>query len=87
MGEVIKKAFVKNWSFWICLGVSIALGVTGFFIPPKGVIDGSVLTYTGELIGFVAVDNIRRAISKGLDARVKHGKTEVTIGDLNNQNQ
>lgn len=87
MSEVIKKAFAKNWSFWICLGVSITLGTIGFFTPPQGIIDGSVLTYTGELIGFVAVDNIRRAISKGLDARVKHGKTEVTIRDLNNQNQ
>ena len=84
MSEVIKKAFAKNWSFWICLGVSIILGVTGFFMPPQGVIDGSVLTFTGELVGFVAVDNVRRAISKGIDARVKHGKTEVTIGDLNN---
>ena len=87
MGEVIKKAFAKNWSFWICLGVSITLGTIGFFTPPQGIIDGSVLTYTGELIGFVAVDNIRRAISKGLDAKVKHGKTEVSIGDFNNQNQ
>ena len=87
MSEVIKKAFAKNWSFWICLGVSITLGTIGFFTPPQGAIDGSVLTYTGELIGFVAVDNVRRAISKGLDAKVKHGKTEVTIGDLNNQNQ
>lgn len=84
MGEVIKKAFAKNWSFWICLGVSITLGTIGFFTPPKAVIDGSVLTYTGELIGFVAVDNIRRAISKGLDAKVKHGKTEITIRDSNN---
>lgn len=87
MGEVIKKAFAKNWSFWICLGVSITLGTIGFFTPPQGIIDGSVLTYTGELIGFVSVDNIRRAISKGLDAKVKHGNTEVTIRDLNNQNQ
>ena len=87
MGEVIRKAFAKNWSFWICLGVSITLGTIGFFTPPQGIIDGSVLTYTGELIGFVAVDNIRRAISKGLDAKVKHGKTEVSIGDFNNQNQ
>ena len=84
MAEIIRNATIRNWSFWICLGVSITLGVTGFFMPPQGVIDGSVLTFTGELVGFVAVDNVRRAISKGIDAKVKHGKTEVTIGDLNN---
>lgn len=86
MSEVIKKAFAKNWSFWICLGVSITLGVTGFFMPPQGVIDGSVLTFTGELVGFVAVDNVRRAISKGLDAKLKHGNTELSIGEKNNGN-
>lgn len=82
MRTSIKNA-IHNLSFWMCFMISIGLMVTGFLMPPKGVIDGSVLTGVGELFGFVALDNIRRAIEKGVDAKIKHGKTEVTIGDLN----
>lgn len=87
MGKVIKEATNRNWAFWICFVVSIALLVAGFFTPPKAVIDGSVLTAVGELCGFVALYNIGRAIDKGTDAKFKHGNTELSIGDLNNQNQ
>lgn len=39
--------------FWIAFAVSIFLIVGGFFAPPLGVIDGSVLTGTGILSAFV----------------------------------
>ena len=39
--------------FWIAFIVSICLIVGGFFAPPLGVIDGSVLTGTGILSAFV----------------------------------
>lgn len=39
--------------FWIAFIVSICLIVGGFFVPPVGVIDGSVLTGTGILSAFV----------------------------------
>ena len=39
--------------FWIAFVVSIFLIVGGFFCPPLGVIDGSVLTGTGILSAFV----------------------------------
>lgn len=39
--------------FWIAFVVSIFLIVGGFFAPPLGVIDGSVLTGTGILSAFV----------------------------------
>ena len=39
--------------FWIAFVVSIGLIVGGFFVPPLGVIDGSVLTATGILSTFV----------------------------------
>ena len=39
--------------FWIAFVVSIGLIVGGFFCPPLGVIDGSVLTGTGILSAFV----------------------------------
>lgn len=40
-------------AFWIAFVVSILLIVGGFFAPPLGVIDGSVLTSTGILSAFV----------------------------------
>lgn len=39
--------------FWIAFIVSIGLIIGGFFTPPLGVIDGSVLTGTGILSAFV----------------------------------
>ena len=40
-------------AFWIAFVVSICLIVGGFFAPPLGVIDGSVLSSTGILSAFV----------------------------------
>lgn len=42
-------------AFEVCLVVAIGLIVGGFFVPPTGVIDGSVLTGVGELFGFAAI--------------------------------
>ena len=38
-----KQDYNKTIPFWICLICSIGLLVGGFFMPPKGEIDGSVL--------------------------------------------
>ena len=47
--------YIENvdMAFWIAFVVSICLMVGGFFAPPLGVIDGSVLTSTGILSAFV----------------------------------
>ena len=47
--------YIENvdMAFWIAFIVSICLIVGGFFAPPLGVIDGSVLTGTGILSAFV----------------------------------
>lgn len=47
--------YIENvdMAFWIAFIVSICLMVGGFFSPPLGVIDGSVLTSTGILSAFV----------------------------------
>lgn len=82
MSENIKNATYKNWEFWVCLIISIALGITGFFMPPKGTIDGSVLTYIGELFAFATLGVVMHAMKKGADVTLKHGNTEATIGNL-----
>lgn len=82
MPELIKTAVKHNWTFWICLGTSIFLIITSFFIPPMAVIDGSVLASVGELFGFASLGAVIAAIDKGIDARIEHKGTSVTVGDF-----
>ena len=49
--------------FYLNLVVSIALIVGGFFVPPVGVIDGSVLTAVGLLLMFSVIEKIPEAIN------------------------
>lgn len=86
MTEVVKSATMRNPAFWVCLSISIALVVAGFLVPPTGQIDGSVLTAVGELFGFATLEVVLIAIRKGVDATLRHGKTEVAIGDMNKPN-
>lgn len=83
MAEIVKNATIRNTAFWVCLAMSIALIVGGFFVPPMAEIHGSVLTACGILFGFATLEVVHVAIRKGVDARVRHGKTELTVGDLN----
>ena len=82
MSETYKHATIKNPAFWVCLSLSIGLIVAGFCVPPHGEIDGSVLTACGILFGFATLETVHHAIRKGVDARVRHGQTELTVGDL-----
>lgn len=70
--------------FYICLIISIALLVGGFFVPPTGVIDGSVITAVGELFGFATLAQVVSLLKKGKDIKVKHKDTELTISDEEN---
>lgn len=83
MGERIKQAVHHNTWFWVLLLTSIALIVASWFVPPMAVIDGSVLAAVGELAGFAALGTVVKAMDMGVDARVRHRETEVTVGDLN----
>ena len=83
MGEIVKSATLKNPAFWLCLSLSIALIVSGFCVPPTGKIDGSVLTSVGLLLAFATLYEAHLAIVKGVDARFRHGKSELAVGDFN----
>lgn len=61
--------------FWVTFGVSAALIVVGFLIPPTGVIDGSVLTAVGELFAFATLGQLPSLIQKGGDVSIKHNNT------------
>ena len=73
---------MRNPAFWVCLIVTIGLLLGGFFTPPRAAIDGSVLTACGILFAFATLEVVYHAIRKGVDARVRHGNTELTVGDL-----
>lgn len=85
--NAITKGTVKNPAFWVCLTLSAALIIAGFCVPPTGKIDGSVLTAVGELFGFATLEIVFIAIKKGVDANIRHGNTEVTIGDITGNEQ
>ncbi len=65
--------------FWVCLISSLALIIGGFFVPPLGVIDGSVLTAVGEILGFVALNVLLLGLDKGTDLTVRKGDFEVEL--------
>lgn len=65
--------------FVACFVLSVALIIGGFFVPPMGVIDGSVLTAVGELIVFPALAFGMRAVELGYDLRLSHGTSSMTI--------
>ena len=66
-------------TFAVCFFVSVGLIIAGFFVPPMGVIDGSVLTAIGELLLFPTLLYAYRAIKLGLSVKFQKGDTSVEI--------
>lgn len=87
MTEIVQSATMKNPAFWVCLMLSISLIVAGFIVPPLGDIHGSVLTAVGLLFAFATLFEVHIAMKKGVDARLRHGNTELSVGDLNDSIQ
>ena len=77
----MKKRHADKYIFIVCLAMAIILFVGGFFCPPMGVIDGSVLTGGGILLGFATLAVAGQNLANGKDVIFHHGDTEVTIGD------
>lgn len=86
------KGFWKNYMadnlwFKVLSGFAIALFIASFILPPLGVIDASVLAAGGEIFAFASLGAVIKAMDKGLDAKVKHGDTELMVGDFNNEEE
>lgn len=77
----VSKQHADKYIFLVCMTLAAALFVGGFFCPPMGVIDGSVLTAGGILLGFAALGVVGQNLENGREVTFAHGDTEVTIGD------
>jgi small neutral amino acid transporter SnatA (MarC family) len=80
----MKKHHADKYIFFVCLAVAIALFTGGFFCPPMGVIDGSVLKAGGILLGFATLAVAGQNLANGKDIQFRHGETEITIDDDGN---
>lgn len=77
-----KKLSNKHYiiSFWITLSAALGLIIGGFFVPPKGIIDGSVMTSVGLLFLWPALSSLVIAVDVGRVAKLNFGHNSVSIG-------
>ena len=79
--------FLKNLTkshkiaFWVCLGISTALLVSSFIIPPTGVIDPSVLRGVGEIFAFSVLYVVIEALNKGTDVTLQKGDVNLHLNN------
>lgn len=71
--------------------IGVILGCISFAIPPKGVIDPSVIRWFGEILAGVGLlcawDTIKDAIRRGIDTKVKHNGTEIEVHNPDNKEE
>ena len=82
MGKVLRHSIIENVPFWILAGVSMVIGIIAFFVPPKAEVHPSVLRLISWFFAFAALWTVFVAMIRGIDARIQHGKTSLTMGSL-----
>lgn len=63
--------------FTVTFVLSVLLIVGGFFCPPIGVIDGSVLSAVGLLLMVATIDKIPEAIKAGRNLKISKGDFSI----------
>lgn len=82
------RAMARNVSasttvgLWVCVLSTIGLLVASFLVPPRGVIDPSVLKGGSLIFAFAGLFELREAIREGLGFKLTHGSTTVEVHDL-----
>lgn len=73
----------RHWYEHAAMVVSILLIVGSFFVPPTGVIDGSVLMGIGELMAGAAIlsflGNLPEYIRAGASAKIQKGDLGIEV--------
>ena len=77
----MRERHADKYIFYVCLVFALILFVGGFFCPPMGVIDGSILKAAGILLGFATLGVAGQNLANGKDIIFSHGDTKVEIGD------
>lgn len=85
MGKIFAAATINNVWFWVFGVTSILLIILSLFMPPLGEIHPSVVQAVGELFGFATLGTIIYAVDRGIDAKIKHKDTEISI--INDENK
>lgn len=80
MKNIVKNYIIKDIWFYVLSLLSIGLIVAGFLVPPLGMIDPSVLTAVGEMLGFGALGVALRVINEHTQASITKGDMEINIG-------
>lgn len=73
----------------ILLGATSALMlIVSMFIPPRGIIDSSVIAAVGEIFAFAALFKAGEAIDRGIDAKITTAQgTKVEFNNPDNPNK
>lgn len=66
---------------------SVILIIGSFFVPPTGIIDGTVLAAVGEIFGFAALFMTWEAIDRGIDTKITHGNTTIELNQDDEEKQ
>ena len=82
--KILNKHYII--AFWITLGVALGLIIGGFLVPPRGIIDGSILTATGIIFLWPVLAFGARAVESGRVAKLNFGNNSVSIGQDSNGN-
>lgn len=77
--ELVRSYWLSRVTFICSFLVSVGLIIGGFFTPPQGVIDGSVLTATGELLLFPTLLYAFRALELGYKVKFQKGDTSIEV--------
>lgn len=73
--------------FRITFILSVLLIVGGFFCPPIGEIDGSVLSAVGLLLMFATIDKLPDAIKAGRSVKVTKGDFCAELNSRPNESE
>lgn len=82
MRTKIKNATIGDIINFVCFLISIILAITGFFLPPTGVIDSSVLMVIGELGIFATITKIPdfiKSLKGGASIEIEKGDTHIKL--------
>ena len=74
-----RSFWLSRFTFLVSFFVSVGLIVGGFFVPPMGVIDGSLLTAIGELLLFPTLLYAFRALELGYKIKFQKGETSIEM--------